>query len=573
MKTNIKNSTTVLSRWTRFLGAMLMAALMVPAVAVSQSSPLAANPLPVILGTSGDFVILTKSGISTTGNTAITGDIGVSPIGYAAITGFTLIPTVPNGSNTFATSSLVTGKVYAADYSAPTPAKMTTAVGDMETAYTNAAGRTPPDYTELYSGDVTGQTLTRGLYKWSTGLLISAGGVTISGSATDVWIFQIAQDLTVANGAIVTLSGGAQACNIFWQVTGQTTIGTTAAMKGTILCKTLIAMNTGAKLDGRALAQTAVTLIADTVKLLQCSVPAACSDNVPPVFVSPTPTCGTIFNVVAGTPVSFTVKASDANPGPVQLGVIGLPAGATMTPVLPTNGNPVQSAFSWTPTSGQTGSTVVTFTAQDTCGGLAQCSFTFVVTCADNAPPSCTVTAIIPGPPKQVLVTVRDLQSGLASITVVTAINVTVSIPAFTVGTTNPVVVTATKINQSLSATIALRVTDVCGNSIVCDPVYTTISAEVPQEFALGANYPNPFNPSTKINFNISKPEGSVSLKVFDVLGREVKTLMNEPMQPGQYFVEWDGTNNQGNAVTSGVYIYRMVAGEFIGTRRMTLMK
>ncbi|MDP2207680.1 MAG: ice-binding family protein, partial [Bacteroidota bacterium] len=118
---------------------------------------------------------------------------------------------------------------------------------------------------ELYGGDVTGQTLTPGLYKWGTGVLVSAGGVTISGSASDVWIFQIAQGLTLANGAIVTLSGGAQASNIFWQVAGQVTLGTTAAMKGIILCQTLIEMQTGATLNGRALAQTAVTLDANTV--------------------------------------------------------------------------------------------------------------------------------------------------------------------------------------------------------------------------------------------------------------------------------------------------------------------
>ncbi len=316
-----------------------------------------------------------------------------------------------------------------------------------------------------------------------------------------------------------------------------------------------------------ALDQTSFTIIVATA--------IRCPNNVPPVFVSPTPTCGTIFNIAVGTPVSFTVKASDENPGPVQLSVTGLPAGATMTPALPTNGNPVQSIFSWTPTYAQTGFTVVTFSALDTCGGLAQCSFTFNVACADNTPPTGTVTGVIPGPPKKLLITVQDSQSGLVSITVVTAINVTVSIPAFTVGTTSPVVVTATKINQSQSSTVLLRLTDLCGNTILADPVYTTISSEVPQEFALGANYPNPFNPTTKINFNVAKAEGatSVSLRIYDLLGRETKTMISEPMQPGQYSVEWDGTNNQGIAVTSGVYIYRMVAGEFTATRRMTLMK
>ncbi len=257
MKTRITHTVTIVSRWTRFLGAMLTIALMAPVAVMSQSSP-----APVNLGTAGNFAILAKTGIATTGATQITGDIGVSPAAATYITGFGLIM---DASGTFSTSSLVVGNEYAADYTDPTPTKMTTAVSDMETAYTDAAGRTSPDYTELYAGDVTGKTLTRGLYKWSTGVLISAGGVIISGSASDVWIFQIAQNLELANGAIVTLSGDAQASNIFWQVAGQVTLGTTAAMKGIILCQTAIAMGTGATLNGRALTQTAVTLDANTV--------------------------------------------------------------------------------------------------------------------------------------------------------------------------------------------------------------------------------------------------------------------------------------------------------------------
>jgi len=257
MKTNTKNLITAFKRRTHFLIQVMMVVLIVPAVAMSQSFP-----APVNLGTSGDFVILAKTGISTTGTTSIIGDIGASPAAATYITGFDLIL---DSSGTFSTSSLVTGKIYSADYTPPTPAKMTAAVSDMETSYTEAAGRTLPDYTELYAGDLTGQTLTHGIYKWSTGVLISAGGVTISGTASDVWIFQIAGDLTLANGTIVTLGGDAQASNIFWQVAGQVTIGTTAAMKGIILCQTLIEMQTGATLNGRALAQTAVTLDANSI--------------------------------------------------------------------------------------------------------------------------------------------------------------------------------------------------------------------------------------------------------------------------------------------------------------------
>jgi hypothetical protein len=184
--------------------------------------------------------------------------MGVSPAAATYITGFGLIMDV---SNTFATSSLVTGgKVYASDYYPPTPANLTTAISDLETAFTDAAGRTNPTATELGAGNITSLTLVPGLYKWSSGVLINSPGVTLTGGANDVWIFQIAQDLDITSGAFVTLSGGAQAKNIFWQVSGQATLGTAADFKGIILSKTLISLNTGTIMNGRALAQTAVTL-------------------------------------------------------------------------------------------------------------------------------------------------------------------------------------------------------------------------------------------------------------------------------------------------------------------------
>jgi hypothetical protein len=251
----VTTHTGMTARTSRIVGAMIALALSLPIASLSQSTT-------VNLGTAGNYVILAKTGVSTTGVTAVTGHIGVSPAAATFITGFGLIL---DASGTFSTSSLVTGNVYAADYTAPTPTVMTTAIGDMQTAYTDAAGRTLPDHTELFTGDLTGQTLTPGLYKWGTGVLVSAGGVTISGSSTSIWIFQVAQNLTVGNGAIVTLSGGARASNIFWQVAGQVNIGTTAQMKGIILCQTQIAMNTGASLNGRALAQTAVTLDANAI--------------------------------------------------------------------------------------------------------------------------------------------------------------------------------------------------------------------------------------------------------------------------------------------------------------------
>jgi hypothetical protein len=248
---------SILSFWRHLFTVIMIISFVLPAVVMCQSSPATVN-----LRTANDFVLLAKTSITATGTTQITGDLGISPAAASFMTGFGLII---DPSGTYSTSSLVTGKIYAADYATPTPTKMTTAIGDMETAYTDAAGRVTPDFSELYSGDLTGKTLTRGLYKWTTGVSVAAGGVTISGSATDVWIFQISQDLNLSSGAIVTLSGGALASNILWQVAGQVILGTTVEMKGTILCQTSIAMSTGAKLDGIALAQTAITLDANMI--------------------------------------------------------------------------------------------------------------------------------------------------------------------------------------------------------------------------------------------------------------------------------------------------------------------
>lgn len=242
----------------------------------------AAGPASINLGSASNFAVLSKTGISTTGFTQIVGDIGVSPISATSITGFGL--NLSSGS-AFSTSPLVSGKVYAPDYAVPTPANLTSAIGDMQNAYTDGAGRTNPNATELGAGNLGGLTIAPGFYKWGTGVTIPTD-VTLSGSANDVWIFQIAQTLTVSSGVRINLSGGAQANNVFWVVAGQTTLGTTVVFNGNILDQTAIVLNTGAKLNGRALAQTAVTLDSNTVTIPSGSTPAVVSNPTP----TPTPT-------------------------------------------------------------------------------------------------------------------------------------------------------------------------------------------------------------------------------------------------------------------------------------------
>jgi hypothetical protein len=228
------------------------------ALAINDAS--GAATLTVNLGTAGNYAILAESGISSVPTCAITGNLGVSPAAASFITGFSLIA---DSTKVFSTSPQVTGKVYAADYTAPTPSNLTTAVGDMHLAFIDAAGRAP-NVTGLGAGNIGGMTLAPGVYKWSTGLLIPAN-ITLSGSGTDVWIFQIAQNLTVSNGTSVGLAGGAVSKNVFWQVAGSADIGTTARFEGTILTATAAALRTGASVDGRLLAQTAVTLESSAV--------------------------------------------------------------------------------------------------------------------------------------------------------------------------------------------------------------------------------------------------------------------------------------------------------------------
>ncbi|PIU38781.1 MAG: hypothetical protein COT01_04825, partial [Piscirickettsiaceae bacterium CG07_land_8_20_14_0_80_44_28] len=194
-----------------------------------------------------------------------TGNIGASPITAAAM------------DNVFCTE--ITGTIYGANaaYTGSgaiscfkgVPADNTlvaNAVLDMGTAYNDAAGRTTPDFTELHAGDVSGQTLVPGLYKWGTSVLINTN-VTLNGGPNDVWIFQIEGNITQASDTKVLLTGGAVAKNVFWQVAGGVgvDINTNATFEGVILAVKAVNVKTGATINGRLLSQTEVTLQQNTV--------------------------------------------------------------------------------------------------------------------------------------------------------------------------------------------------------------------------------------------------------------------------------------------------------------------
>ena len=222
-------------------------------LAVNETYNIATNigsQKPVNLGIAGDFAILSKTGITDVYKSAITGDIGTSPITGAAI---------------LVRCTEVVGTIYTVDAAGPLPCsvtnatRLTAAVGDMQTAYTDAAGRINPDFLNLGAGNIGGKTLTPGLYKWTTALTIPTD-ITISGNSTDVFIFQVAGTLKLSSAVRMTLTGGVQAKNIFWVVSDAVTCGTTSHFEGNILGMTGINFQTHATINGRLLAQTAVTL-------------------------------------------------------------------------------------------------------------------------------------------------------------------------------------------------------------------------------------------------------------------------------------------------------------------------
>lgn len=207
------------------------------------------GPAPVDLRTAGNFVILAQSEITNVPASVVIGDLGLSPA---------------TGAGIGLTCAQVSGATYSVDAAGPLPCRvtdatrLTAAIGDKGTAYTDAAGRAP-DFTELGAGNIGGLNLGPATYKWSSNVLIPTD-VTLTGGPNDVWIFQIAQGLTVSNGVKVILAGGALAKNVFWQTFAAANIGTTSQFNGVILSQTSIAMKTGASINGRLLAGTAVTL-------------------------------------------------------------------------------------------------------------------------------------------------------------------------------------------------------------------------------------------------------------------------------------------------------------------------
>ena len=195
------------------------------------------------LGTASSFAVLAGSTVTNTGPSVISGNVGLDP--GSAVTGFP--PGIVNA-----------GTIHITD------AVALQAQSDLTTAYNDAAGRSS---TATISSDLAGRTLTSGVYTSATSLGLS-GDLTLDaqGDPNAVFIFQAGSTLTTGSASHVTLTGGAQACNVFWQVGSSATIGTGSQFVGNILALTSISLTTGATLDGSALARNgAVTLDTNTI--------------------------------------------------------------------------------------------------------------------------------------------------------------------------------------------------------------------------------------------------------------------------------------------------------------------
>lgn len=199
----------------------------------------------VTLGEADNFAVLAGASVTNTGETVITGDLGLSP--GTSVGGFP--PGIMNGTIRINDETSNQAKL------------------DLTTAFNDAAGRTSKDMVTL-AGNIGGLTLTPGLYKSTSSLEISSGDVTFDakGDADAIFIIQIASTFTTTSGRKIILSGSAKASNIFWQVSSSASFGTTSVIKGTVMAQESITFDTGATLDGKALARTgSVTLEGNTI--------------------------------------------------------------------------------------------------------------------------------------------------------------------------------------------------------------------------------------------------------------------------------------------------------------------
>ena len=328
----------------------------------SPSAALAATVIdgPIDLGAASTFGVLGASAVTNTGPTVVNGDVGVSP--GTSITGFEGPP-----------AGLVNGTLHATD------AVASQAQTDLTGAINDAASLTP---TTSGLANLSGLSLTPGVYSGGALSLDSGGLLTLAGTADSIWVFQAASTLTIGSAAQILITGGATSCNVFWQIGSSATIGTGADFVGTVMAGAAITANTGATIEGRLLANgTAVTLDTNLITVpTGCEPPSEPVETVSPAFTSPPPPDATV-----GTPYSFTLTAS-GTPSPT----FAVTAGALPDGLALDAGSGVISGL---PTTA--GTSTATVSASNGTAPDASTSFTIDTAAAEVITPA----PVIPAPP------------------------------------------------------------------------------------------------------------------------------------------------------------------------------
>lgn len=292
--------------------AGLSAFAVLGAILVLAGSSAAAGPTTVGLGTASSFAILAQSGISDVPASAITGNVGIYPATGTSITGLTC-PEVNGRIFTRTTAGPPCRRVNAN--------ALLNATNDVTTAFNDAAGRSVPPLNVFGAADkqLDGQTLVPGVYQFghATNENLSTT-LTLNGSASSVWIFQATSDLVFGSGSTVNLTGGASACNVFWQVGSDATIRTGANVVGTILAGTSIHAQTGATITGRLLAAAAVTLDHNTVNRSTCGASSVASSGQAPGRALYCDSAGKTYDLVKGEDKEYPYDALNLVPAYVN---------------------------------------------------------------------------------------------------------------------------------------------------------------------------------------------------------------------------------------------------------------
>jgi len=277
----------------------------------------------VQLGTATPFAVLAGTAVTDVPTSSITGDVGLSPATGAAYAGLT--------------QAEVTGSIYSTDGTGPAgtvnnPALLTTAQNDLTTAYVAAAGQSPTSTFAAGDNQLGGQTLTAGVYAFghaATANITAASPLVLNGQgdANAVFVFQASSDLVTASNSVVQLENGAQACNVFWQVSSSATLSTSSTFVGTIMALTSATLDSGATVQGRVLARNGdVTLDANTI-----TVPPSCTPAVAATTAAPVSTAAATTTVPTGTIPTTATPVSGAAPARSTGTTTAIPLGAPGT--------------------------------------------------------------------------------------------------------------------------------------------------------------------------------------------------------------------------------------------------